>query len=155
MPHYDFKKDLPIAQKTEQQVADLFNENVKDLIFLEHCNNSDYDLKFKYHNREITFEIKEDFTCEKTGNIGVEYECRGKLSGISISKAVYYIYKIHRPDGKIGLYIIHTNKLKKMIEDKLWFRKVIGGDKGSNSKNYLFRLDVIEEKFKLLKFLEN
>jgi hypothetical protein len=37
-----------------------------------------------------------------------------------------------------------------MIEDELYHRIVVGGDPGSNSKNYLFKLKVIMDNFKYL-----
>jgi hypothetical protein len=59
------------------------------------------------------------------------------------------------PNKKIGVYVIPTNNLRKMIEDKNYFRIVNGGDVGSNSMNYLFKLDVIKQNFKFLGYLEN
>ena len=148
MAHYDFRKDLPIARETEKQVAAFFESNFP-LTFKEECNNADYDLLFEHleTGNPISVEVKEDFMCEKTGNVGVEYHCRGKHSGIAISKSDFYVYKVHRPDKKVCMYAIKTVDLKQMIKDNLFFRRVTGGDKGSNSKNYLFRLPVIQENF--------
>jgi hypothetical protein len=143
---YDFKKDLPIAEKSEKQVAE-FLERSRGMKFLDKCNNSDYDIRMETKTgAEITIEVKEDFSCERTGNVGVEYSYRGRPSGIETTKADFYLYKVHRPDG-IGLYVIKTDKLKKMIEDNLYFRTVNGGDPGSDSLNYLFKLAVFEQHF--------
>lgn len=150
MPNYDFNLDLPIAQKTERQVAEFLVEK-GGMTFLEDCDNNAYDLKMKTNNgSELTVEVKEDFSCERTGNVGVEYECRGKPSGISVSQAAVYLYKIHEPSQRIGLYVIPTKELKQMIKRQEYFRVVNGGDPGSNSMNYLFKLDVIKENFKYL-----
>jgi hypothetical protein len=154
-PNYDFRKDFPIARKTEAQIAQYLSETQK-MKFLGECNNSDYDIRMETPSgKKITIEIKEDFSCARTGNIGVEYECRGRASGIEVSKADFYIYKVHQPDGKKGVYVIQTPLLKKMIEDKEYFRTVVGGDPGSFSKNYLFKLDVIKSNFKFLGYLES
>lgn len=150
MPNYDFKTDLKISQKTEKQISEfLFSKfGIKTLEF---CNNKDYDLKVDIPKLGIkTIEIKEDFSCQRTGNVGLEYECRGKPSGIETSKADYYLYKVHKPDGVKSLYIISTDKLKKMVENKLFFRTVVGGDVGSGSKNYLFKLNIIIQNFRHL-----
>ena len=153
-PNYDFRKDFPIARKTEAQIARHLCEK-QNMKFLGECNNSDYDIKMLTPNgKEITIEIKEDFSCARTGNVGVEYECRGRASGIEVSKADFYIYKVHQPDGKKGVYVIQTPKLKQMIADELYFRTVVGGDPGSNSKNYLFKLDVIKNNFKFLGYID-
>ena len=154
-PNYDFRKDFPIARKTEAQIAQYLSEKQK-MKFLGECNNSDYDIRMETPSgKTITIEIKEDFSCARTGNVGVEYECRGRASGIEVSKADFYIYKVHQPDGKKGVYVIQTPQLKRMIEDKEYFRTVVGGDPGSFSKNYLFKLDVIKSNFKFLGYLES
>lgn len=150
MPNYDFDVDLPIAQKTERQVAEFLIEK-GGMTFLEDCDTNAYDLKMKTNSgAEITIEVKEDFSCERTGNVGVEFECRGKASGISVSQAQLYLYKVHEPDGRIGLYVTQTKDLKSMIARQEYFRIVNGGDPGSNSMNYLFKLNVFKKNFKYL-----
>jgi hypothetical protein len=109
---------------------------------------SDFDVRMAFPSgKEVDIEIKEDFSCERTGNVGVEVESWGRPSGLSVSKADFYLYKVHQPDGTKRVYIIRTEKLKKMIEDELYHRIVVGGDPGSNSKNYLFKLKVIMDNF--------
>lgn len=153
MPHYDFDKDFPIARKTEKQIAKFLVEKLS-MEFVDECNNADYDIRMKMSDGKIfTIEIKEDFSCKRTGNVGVEFSSWGRDSGIAISKADLYMYKVHQPNGKIGLYAINTKKLKKMIADEKYFRIVTGGDVGSNSMNYLFKLAVIQENFKLVGWL--
>lgn len=147
MAHYDFNKDFPIAEKTEAQVAEFLVKEI-GMEFVEGCNDNRYDLLMKTPNgKKITIEVKEDFTCKETGNVGVEYECRGKDSGIRVSQADFYLYKVHRPDGKISLLVQETKRLKNMIRARKFHRKVVGGDVGSNSKNYLFELGVFQEGF--------
>lgn len=150
MPNYNFNTDLPIAHKTEREIANLLKENFKFEI-LEFRNDNKYDIKVKLKNKEYTIEIKEDFTCEKTRNVGVEYSCREKDSGITVTEADLYLYKIHEPTGEMHYYLMPVYKLKKLIENKVYHRKVNGGDFGSNSLNYLFYLDDIQEISLLLK----
>jgi hypothetical protein len=150
MPHYSFRKDHKIARKTERQIADYLV--AKGYEFIDECNNADYDIRMRTPSGDvITIEIKEDFSCQRTGNVGLEYHCRGKPSGISVSKADFYLYKVHEPNGEKNMYIIKTSELKEMVENKLWFREVNGGDPGSNSLNYLFKLGVIKNRFKVLR----
>lgn len=151
--NYDFDKDLPIAQATEKQVADFLVEKAK-MTFINDNDDNKYDLLMKTQDgRDITIEVKEDFSCERTGNVGVEYECRGKPSGIDVSQADAYLYKVHEPSGKNGLYVIATKKLKKMIAEEQYFRIVNGGDPGSNSMNYLFKLEVVQQNFRFLGYV--
>ncbi len=149
MPNYNYAKDKPIANKTEMQVADIICSKT-GYALEEVGKDHKYDLKFyrfkSLVEKEVfTVEVKEDFTCKTTGNVGLEFECRGKPSGISTSEANYYCYKIHEPSGKIGLYLIKTKDLKTLITDKLYKRIINGGDVGSNSMNYLFPLEIIKD----------
>ena len=147
MGKYDFNLDLPIAQKTQQQVTKFLLDKYHNLEFVEDCDNADFDLKFAWY---FTAEVKEDFACGETGNVCVEYSCRGKDSGIARTKADYFIYKLHESDGIKSLYWIKTKKLKKMIKDGMYYMRVNGGDKGSNSKCYLFSLSTIKDNWEYL-----
>jgi len=149
MPHYNFKKDLPIAIATEIEIAELLKKiyNATILAF-EHTNK--YDILVSINGKEYTFEAKEDFTCERTGNVGIEYSCRGKPSGIEVSQADYYLYKLHTKDYGIQFILHSTRILKRKIENKEYFRTVNGGDPGSNSLNYLFKYDVFIQGGRIL-----
>jgi hypothetical protein len=149
MPNYDFKKDLPIARKTEQEVAKLL-EKVYDAEIMHFGNTNKYDIFTVIKGKPYKFEVKEDFTCKKTGNVGLEFECRGKPSGIQTSEADYYIYKIHTKDDGIHFYLFKTTTLKNMIMEKDYFRIVNGGDEGSNSMNYLFKYETFIRNGKFL-----
>jgi len=140
MPNYNFETDLPIAKKTEREIANLLREHYKAVI-LSYCHDSRYDILARVNGKNFTFEVKEDFTCERTGNVGVEYSSWGRKSGIAISKADFYIYKIHTSKG-IRVYIFKTKAIKDMIARKEYSRIVNGGDKGSDSMNFLFTYEV-------------
>ena len=140
MPHYDFKKDFPIAQKTEHEVAKLL-EDIWGVKILEFEDTNKYDILAKFNNKNFTVEVKEDFTCEKTGNVGLEYSCREKYSGITVSKATYHIHKVHTKNYGIQFIAHKTRLLRKKVNDKKYFMTVNSGDEGSNSLNYLFKYD--------------
>ncbi len=144
--HYNFREDHKIAEKTERQMGKFLAETVPGVTFKGICNDNRWDLELDYNGRFTTVEVKEDFTCERTGNVGIEYESWGRKAGISVSKADFYLLKVHCPDGKARAYLIDSKKLKKIcFETPLWFREVVGGDVGSESKNYLFKLGVIQQ----------
>ena len=147
MGNYDFNRDLPIAQKTEAEVARLVESKVKDAKLKEICNNKDYDLLFDFSGMEVKLEVKEDFFAHKSGNTVIEFESRGMPSGIVTSKADYWIYKIHESNG-INFYISKVSEIKKAIDKKKWFRIVEGGDAESGTKMFLFRLERFKEFFK-------
>lgn len=140
-----FEDDLKIAQVTEKEVADALLKKLgekHDIELLEYNNDNRYDLKFKFNNKILKVEVKEDFSCERTGNVSVEYSCDGKPSGIEVSEADLYVYKVHLPApdrGKTELRLISTKTLKRMIKQQNYHRIVSGGDL-SSALNYLFYL---------------
>jgi len=151
MPNYNFDLDLPIAKKTEQEVAEILKRvyNAK-IISFNHTN--EFDILGEVNGKRFTVEVKEDFTCERTGNVGVEFSCRGKPSGINTTKADYYIYKIHTKE-----FIVFVQypvwKLKRIINEIKFFRVVNGGDIGSDSRNYLFKFDVFIDNGKVIHYI--
>jgi hypothetical protein len=166
MPNYDFDLDLPVAKATEREVADLLVKNF-GVEILSFDNTNKYDILVSWmtniqhwtldepHWHNVKIEVKEDFIGERTGNVGLEYECRSKPSGIQTTEADYYIYKLHTKDHGIQFVMHDINAIKKMVEDKLYFRIVNGGDEGSNSMNYLFKYDVFVKTGKILPLDKN
>lgn len=143
MPHYNFQLDLPVAQQTEREVAEKLEEYYGWRL-IQFWETGDFDLLMKKGDKTLTIEVKEDFTCEKTGNICLEFECRGKPSGIRATNALCYIYKIHTKNG-IKYRGITTKELKNMVLNHDYFKIVVGGDSGSHSKNFLFKYEVFCE----------
>mgnify|MGYP003649027163 CR=1 FL=1 len=96
----DFKYDLKVGQVKEKELGDIFS--------------------FK------KVEVKYDLQASETGNVYVEYESRGKKSGISISESEYYCFAF----GKT-FHLIETKELKAKC------RKLIGtkSDKKGGDNN--------------------
>ena len=138
MANYNFRKDLEEAKGIEKEFAGKFGSRFH-LLGVEYNDDYRYDVKFKTANGSFTFEVKHDIMSSKTGNLALEYECRGRDSGISKTEASYWAYKLDN-----DFYWIKVADLKSLVTDKKYFRKVIGGDSGSNTKMYLFKLDVIK-----------
>ena len=61
-------------------------------------------------NKKI--EVKYDMLGSKTSNIYIEYKSRGKLSGISITEADFYAYKI----SDSHLIVISVSELKNKLK---------------------------------------
>lgn len=152
MPFYNYKKDLPVAQATQKEVAQLL-EKLYSAEILEYDNDTnEYDIRAIIKGKEYTFEVKEDFIGERTGNVGLEFECRGKPSGIQTSKADFHIYKLHTAGNGIQFVLHKTARLREMVNNVEYFLTVNGGDKGSNSMNYLFRYNTFVRTGKILPF---
>ena len=149
MANYDFGKDLVNAKKTENDISTKLVDWLKDKVdisvtLLEESDHSRYDLKYDIGGVIKTFEVKEDFMCKSTGNVAVEFHSRGKDSGIAVTEADFYVYRIHQNDGVFD-YIMPVKELKRIIDEEKYFRVVNGGDVGSNTHCYLFKLNEIQE----------
>ena len=84
------------------------------------------------------FELKTDRMAHKTGNVYVEFQSRGKDSGILTSKSDTWIFKIVSK-GDRHLFSIHIplTRLKKLVSKD--YRIVPGGD-NLTSRGYLIPL---------------
>lgn len=146
MANYNFKQDLPIGQQGEHKVK-LFLES-KGAQFINFNNDNQYDLKMKLNEEEITYEIKTDVFCKPdkdTGNLFVEFFSRDKESGISTSKAKWFVTYYSFLNE---MWFIETEKLKKLLIDNN-FKVVVGGDVGSQTNGYLIPRNKFKEHFKI------
>lgn len=141
MANYVFHKDLAVSKKTEVHVAEVLSQ-ISGATIKVLNNNRDFDILLEHNGNDIFIEVKEDFMAAKTGNIAVEYECRGKPSGIATSKSDVYAYVVHEADQTKNLYLTDIKVLKEAINKKAYTRKVVGGDRGSNTKMYIFKKNV-------------
>ena len=142
--NYDFHEDLAIANQTEHEISDLLTQfNFKTLHFND---DNKYDLLLERGGKEYRLEIKEDFQCGDTGNVAVEYESRGKLSGVFTSQSDLYMYRMHFTEAQGGVkhYLMTKKNLIAIIKDRQYVTRVNGGDYGSNTMMYLFRAKALE-----------
>lgn len=83
----------------------------------------DLDLKFGQESEneflkaiEGKVECKSDRLCIKTGNVYIETESRGKVSGIYNTDAEHYAICLYKPDREKQVWvIIPTDHLKKLM----------------------------------------
>jgi hypothetical protein len=88
-------------------------------------------------------EVKTDRLAHKTGNVFIEYESRGKPSGVSTSDAHYWIYIIDESKSAIILDVnILKDKLRKFHKEG---RYLMNGGDNDTSKGFLIP---IHELFK-------
>ena len=84
------------------------------------------------------FELKTDRMAYKTGNVYVEFQSRGKDSGIRTSKSDTWIFKIvSKGDKHLFSIQIPLTRLKKLVSTD--YRIVPGGD-NLTSRRYLVPL---------------
>lgn len=141
--HNNFHENLERINEGELEVANLLNDTFVDLNVSFILNDDKlYDIKGYNNNKEVTFEVKEDFRCADTGNVVVEYESRGKPSGIETTGADFWIFRLHMNDD-IGHYIVGTNRLKRIIKEKKYSRKYHMPHTDSKNRVYFFRYDYL------------
>ena len=144
----EFKQDVNIGEDGEEVIKQLLLS--KGFNFIKENRDYKYDLLMSFGDRDISFEIKTDVYVDKnndTGNLVVEYECRNKPSGISVTEADYYVYYMPKLNE---VWNIHMDNLKHLIENNNFY-SATGGDKGSNTKMYLIRRADFKDYFKVHK----
>lgn len=89
----NFQRDLERGNKVEDVVLKIKAKQHKGLKRVE-GKNSGYDL---IADEGYTAEVKFDELSAKTGNVGIEFECYGKPSGIEVTIAYewIHIYKLY------------------------------------------------------------
>jgi hypothetical protein len=96
---------------------------------------------------ETTYEIKTDVKCAPlfdTGNIFIEYESRGKASGISVTEADWFV-TYFKYLGEV--WFIKTKNLKKLIEENNFPTFKDAGDVGSATHGYLIKRKEFKDYF--------
>ncbi len=123
---FNFKKDLVVGQKAENYVNQIL------------------------HNDKVKIEVKKDDWTVRSGNIGIEFESRGKPSGIKTTKSDYWCHNI----GNYFVIMFPTDFLRQVCD--LYISKGIGikamGDRDANglptSKAVLIKWTDLLELFK-------
>ena len=133
MNNYDvFNRNVIIYKKYElesaKRIKAKYNVDVK-----KWCDNSDYDFQT---TDDKTFEVKAEPTSLKTFNCFIEYFAYGVASGISISKANYYIIT-----DTVNYYLIETIKLKELCQKYNNIRKT----RDNLTSGYLLKKNIIIE----------
>ena len=116
---------------------------------MEYNSDFRYDLKIgqEYETLlseviESTIEVKRDFKCYETGNLFVEYESRGKKSGISTTQAKWWVYWF----SKTRCILIETSELKQLCRKYLGTsRDVLGGDSNTSKGILLPTKDFLDK----------
>ena len=132
-----FDEDLKFGHKYEKKslkYLDFDDYEFKKGYFKE------YDLLIKKNNKITKIEIKCDRLSYKTGNLAIEYRCNDKDSGLSSTKADYWMYFIIKPNDET-CYKIPVDDLRKLVKN---CRSVRGGD-GYNSELYLLKVKECEK----------
>lgn len=92
-------------------------------------------------------ECKRDKKAHETGNVFIEYQCRGKPSGLSITKANWWAIGIDNKNGNVETAILASVPWLKHICRKYYktSRDVVGGD-NNLSRGILLRFSDFQNK---------
>jgi hypothetical protein len=133
MNKYDlFNRNVVLFKKYEieasKRIKAKYNVDIK-----KWCDNSNYDFKT---TDNIKYEVKAEPTSLKTFNCFIEYFAYGMPSGISISKANYYVIT-----DTINYYLIETKRLKELCQKYNNIKKT----RDNLTSGYLLKKQVIIE----------
>ena len=142
MAEYNFTEDVTQGEKGELIIKYFLESN--GYTFISDNKDYRYDLEMSLPVdkggslvKVSTFEVKTDVYClphSDTNNLFVEFECRGKDSGINVSEADYYVnYYPYLHEA----WFIRIDKLKDLINSNEFEVKEFSGDAGSNTKGYV------------------
>lgn len=141
MANYNFNKDLIIGEEGEQVVID-------DLISMgavyeSNNKNNTHDVIVNFNNRKISYECKTDFF-EDTGNMFIETSCRGKDSGIMVTKADWFVTYFKKLNE---IWYIKTPKLKNIMATHEHKKAIDSGDANSNTQGILLNKNMFRDEF--------
>lgn len=146
-----FKQDLENSEAGVQEIANLLVEHYTKaghkVVGIKFDKTKAKDLGIRLSDgRCDDYEIKEDYLHHSTGNLAVEFSCNSKLSGITATKANYWVFIIHENKNLNGVFgcgriaaVTTVSKLKALLESKS-YRKMSGGD-GGRAQMYLVPAD--------------
>ena len=132
-----FSHDLCDAIDVERLVATAICKEF-DLTFVKQGKNEKFDFILFTGKKELSFEVKHDKIASQSNRVAVEFECRGKPSGISVSCSDFYVIVIGS-----DAYIMNTTALKTLFESEKF--TVTGGDPCSSTKMKLISLKTIKK----------
>ena len=98
-----------------------------------------YDYYIKLNGEKIRYEVKSDRMACRTGHIVIEYRNGDKLTGISISKADYWIYFTIYNNYNV-VYKFKTEELKELCEN---YGTIKGGQGGVS---HMYRIPISDIK---------
>ena len=142
----NFEKDLADGHVGEQVVRRFVERNWYKQ-FVKYNDDSAYDILFQNNNEEpMTFEVKTDLWEQEmhqggSGNMAIEYKCRGKKSGIRKTKAKFFAYYFPNISDE-QLWIISVKKLKGLLDEHN-FKAVDGGETHYDSDDKVTRCYLI------------
>ncbi len=142
---YGFAHDQREAEVQELRWAMLQgnHEGVSNT-WINHDRRFDVCVEYEDGCRHL-WEVKHDTVHSRTRNIGVEYECKGRPSGIETTEAHSWVFRLDDSEW----WMIGVIRLKRLIAEEKYFRKAPGGEKENPTMMYLFKEGVLKPYMRL------
>jgi len=139
MGHYEFKKDLAEAKVVEEEIAEVLRK--KGFTNVKCWARADFDIKGEFEGADWKFEVKHDIMASKTGNVAIEWACRGKPSGLQWTEADRYVCRINDNDWVIKVDALRWKIAMAGDGGRPAYRWVKGGDPRSNTELVLIPIE--------------
>lgn len=142
MTDEDFRKTRIKGEKAELRVIEWLKEEHPGLKKIEgYCKGYDLEDSFGYR-----VEVKLDLASERTGNIGLEYQYKGSLSGIGVTIANDWVHIFYYKNKWIYM-IANVLDLKNFIRSNWGCFKVVNGGDDNLAKIILIKKEWVVENF--------
>tara|TARA_R100000656_G_scaffold64103_1_gene49185 strand:- start:117 stop:515 length:399 start_codon:yes stop_codon:yes gene_type:complete len=118
-PKNSFLTDLPFGEKYERESKSILE------------------------GKDVKVEVKADRLCQKTGNIYVETESRGKDSGIITTDADVWAFCLWKENRELQTYVYIPVKILKKLMTK--YPKKVGGDNHTSKGHIIPKGDLLNQ----------
>ena len=149
MANLEFRSDLKLGNEGEETIIKYLMS--KGCLYIDSNDDNRYDRKMIVKGVETTYEIKTDVKCAPlfdTGNIFIEYESRGKASGIVVTEADWFVTYFKYLNEA---WFIKSDKLKQLINENDFPTFKDAGDIGSATHGYLIKRKDFKQHFYVCK----
>ena len=104
-----------------------------------------YEREFKsiLEGKDVKVEVKADRLCQKTGNVYVETESRGKDSGITTTDADVWAFCLWKENRELQTYVSIPVKILKKLMTK--YPKKVGGDNHTSKGHIIPKADLLNQ----------
>jgi hypothetical protein len=117
LSYSDFTADLQDGSKYEDALVAFLKGQGHSTARALHIYTKDYDVVC---DCGLSYEVKHDRQSGNTGNVAIETECRGKASGLTATKALFYVWYL-----KDEIIFVATDAMHGLIEGR---RPIMGGE---------------------------
>ena len=120
----------------------ILNNNNKFDIDLQYGQVREEELSDILQNQKIEVKTERD-KWKETGNICIEFSCRGKPSGIAVTEAKWWVHVLADGDDTSCMLMFPTEKLKEIARKYYANGKIVDGGDDNLSKMVLLPLKEI------------